>query len=266
MIFNNVRFETDSKYLLGLYNQGKIDVVLILECSYTVFRKFIPISSQKGKTIKISNNDLNGNVEMSMFAYAKEDITLNSDEFLDDYCGIDFFIDKYDILAVNDGFTFQVSHLDQDNNMVKSIFSITIDDNLKSDDPYSVSYDSGTKINIYLPREQYEKYNIIFNTDIFKEVFFNMLLVPVLTEAFAVIKKSFENDEQDTDDICRKYPWFYSVKNGYKKIYNRDLTKELYMEYMPIALAQEILGSPLGTALTNIINVINDNKGDDTNE
>lgn len=263
---NNIRFETNSEYLTELYKQGKIGIVCIVECSQTVLRKYYPISNLSGQSIKICSDDFNGKVELSMFAYAKEDLVLNSNELLEDYSGIDFAIDKYDILAVNDGFTFKFSHLENEGNMVKSIFCITIDDNLGNNDPYSVTYDAGSKINIYLSREQHEKYSIIFSTDIFKEVFFNMLLIPVLTEAFTMIKKSLEDEEQDIDDICRKYTWFYSVKNGYKKLFDKELTKDIYLEYMPVALAQEILGKPLGTALTNIIEVINENKGDDTNE
>lgn len=263
---NNIRFETNSDYLLNLFQQGKIGVVCIIECSYTVFRRSYPISNAKGKTIVIRNDDFNGKVEISMFAYAKENIILNSDELLEDYRGIDFVIDKYDLLAVNDGYTVQIVHMENEANLVKSIFCITIDDNLESNNSYSVTYDSGPKINIYLPREQYEKYNIIFNTDVFKEVFFNMLLVPVLTEAFTTIRKSLEDEPQDIDDICRKYTWFYSVMNGFKKLSNKDLTKDLFLEFAPTVLAQEILGKPFGTALSNIVSVINENKGDDNNE
>ncbi len=266
LILKNIRFETNSGYLLKLYEQGKIGVVCIVECSYTVIRRFYPIGNTKGQNITLLNNDFNGKVELSMFAYAKEDIILNSDELLDDYNGINFIIDKYDILAVNDGFTYKVSHLENEGNLVKSIFCITIDDDLNCGDSYTVEYDNQAKINIYLPRAQYEQYNIVFNADVFKEVFFNMLLVPVLTEAFTVIKKHLEDDEQDIDDICRKFTWFYSVKNGYKKIFNKELTKEIFLDVNPIVLAQDILGKPFGMALTNIIEVINDNKGDDTNE
>ena len=266
IILNNIRFETNSDYLLKLYEQGKIGVVCIVECSYTVVRRFYSIGYTKGKTVTLLNSDFNGKVELSMFAYAKENMILNSDELLDDYSGINFIIDKYDILAVNDGFTYKVSHFENEGNLVKSIFCITIDDDLSSGDSYIVEYDNQSKINIYLPRSQYEQYNIVFNADAFKEVFFNMLLVPVLTEAFTVIRKQLEDDEQDIDDICRKYTWFYSVKNGYKKIFDKELIKESFLDINPVVLAQDILGKPFGTALTNIIEVINGNKGDETNE
>ena len=99
----------------------------------------------------------------------------------------------------------------------------------------------------------------------FKEVFFNMLLVHVFTEVLTYIKGEVES-QADLDDICDKYTWFYSVKRGYKKQYNKELTKSEYLDMSPIVLAQQLLGNPLGYALTNIVKTINESKESEEDE
>ena len=261
---NNIHFETNSQYVMDLYLAGYIGVVCIVECSHTVFRKWYQLTNTLGKAIVLNSKDFNGKVEISLFAYAKKDFTMESDEFLDDYKGISFLIYKYDVLAVDDGVTVRFEHLETDDNITKSIFNIVVDENLKPRDAYYASFE-GKKITIYLPREQYENYNIVFNAPNFKEVFFNMLLVPVLSEIFSTIKKLLD-DECDLEDICSKYLWFYSVKNAYKNAFSSELTKENFMDISPVMLAQELLGNPFAPSLENIIKVIRENKEDDVNE
>lgn len=262
---NNIHFETNSKYIMDLYDAGLIGVVCIVECSYTVFRKCYPLTNSLGRAIVLKSDDFNGKVEISMFAYAKKDFSISSDEFLDDYKGITFQIDKYDVLAVNDGVTVKFDHLDTDDNVVRSIFNIVVDENLKPSDAYYAFYE-GKKIIIYLPREQYENYSIVFNSTNFKEVFFNMLLVPVLAEIFSTIKRSLSDEDYDLDDVCGDYAWFYSVKNGYKKTFSTELTKESFLDIPSVTLAQELLGKPFGPSLVNIIEVIRENKEENANE
>ena len=264
VLLEDIHFETNSKYIAELYENGSIEVVCIVECSHSVFRKCYPLTNKLGQTLSLNTNDFNGKVEISMFAYAKKNFSIYSEEFLDDYQGVSFPIDKYDILAVNDGVTVKFDHLESEDNMAKSIFSITIDDALNSEDAYSAFYE-GRKISIYLSREQYENYNIVYNSPNFKEVFFNMLLVPVLTEAFTTIKRLLE-DDLAFDDICSKYTWFASVKNGYQKIYSKELTKEVFLDCSPVSLAQELLGKPLAPSLINIIEVIRGNKEENGDE
>lgn len=254
----DVHFETTSQLLSDLYHEGKVGVACIVEGSKSVYRRWYEITENKGNTIKLCANDFNGKVEISIFAYAKKEMIIGSREFSEDYRRIAFKIDKYDIMAVDDGVTVIFDHKDEEETFAKSIFSITINEALNDDDAYSVSYDE-VKINIYLSRKQFDDYHIVFKATAFKEVFFNMLLVPVLTEAFTMIKRDLEAGE-DFDDICCKYSWFFSVKAGYKKMFGSELSKEKFLEFSPVVMAQELLGKPLSVALKNIVEIINDRK------
>lgn len=263
VLLQDVRFSTNSEYIKSLYKQGIIEVVCVIECSQSVSRR-CEIIYEQGRTIELAKADYNGKIEISMFAYAKENFEMKADEFQSDYHGLSFKIDKYDIVAANDGIVFKINHLDKEDSASKSIFSITIDESLDDDAGYNVSY-LGKKIEIYMSRKQFEKYNVVYASQDFKEVFFNMLLVPVLTEALTSIRAELES-ESDLDDICDKYAWFYSIKRGYKKQFNKELIKSDYLEMSPIVLAQQLLGNPLGYALTNIVKTINENKETEEDE
>lgn len=263
VLLEGVKFCTNSEYIKSLYENGIIEVVCVIECSQSVSRR-CEVVSEQGKTIELAKSDYNGKIEISMFAYAKKDFEMKADEFQSDYRELSFKIDKYDIVAANDGIVFKINHLDMEDNAAKSIFSITVDESLDDEAGYTVSY-YGKKIEIYMSRKQFEKYNIVYASQDFKEVFFNMLLVPVLTEALTSIKGELES-QADLDDICDKYTWFYSVKRGYKKQYNKELTKSEYLDMSPIVLAQQLLGNPLGYALTNIVKTINEGKESEEDE
>ena len=263
VLLQDVRFSTNSEYIKSLYKQGIIEVVCVIECSQSVSRR-CEIIYEQGKTIELAKADYNGKIEISMFAYAKENFEMKADEFQSDYHGLSSKIDKYDIVGANDGIVFKINYLDKEDSASKSIFSITIDESLDDDAGYNVSY-LGKKIEIYMSRKQFEKYNVVYASQDFKEVFFNMLLVPVLTEALTSIRAELES-ESDLDDICDKYAWFYSIKRGYKKQFNKELIKSDYLEMSPIVLAQQLLGNPLGYALTNIVKTINENKETEEDE
>lgn len=93
-------FATESKAINSLFKEGKIGICLIVECSDTVYRKKFDLT-EKPKDIVLKKVDFVEKVCISLFAYAKEDFKLVSEEFDDDYKGIDFQIEKYDIVAAN---------------------------------------------------------------------------------------------------------------------------------------------------------------------
>ena len=268
ILLRNIKFKTDSNYILVLFRNGLIGVKCVIECSYTVFRRTYELSTEDGNNILLDKNDFDGKVEISSFAYAKEDFILFSDEFSDEYKGMEFEIDKYDLIAINDGFIAKFEHLETEENVAKSIFNITFDNNIEEDGMYEVKYEGGKKINIYLSRNEYQNYKVVYNSDGFKEVFFSMLLVPVLTEAFTTIKKLTELDTfSDIEDICTQYGWFYSIKYRYNQLKSHELTKDDILEWSPIQIAQEILGKPFAISLCNILDVVKNNKeGDSDNE
>lgn len=260
----NCHFETESNLINKLFDEGKIDIVLIIECSYTVYRKYF-FMDKKGQDIKLLKSDFIEKVDISMFAYAKNDFTLISDEFDEDYRNVDFEIEKYDIIGVNDGFNIRFKHEEVEDNLVQSIFSITPIEDLE-DGSYIVDCNMGRKIVISLSINDYKNYRIIYTVPTYKEVFFNMILVPSLIEGLWLCKNVLIDESKDIDDVGNQYLWFRSIQTAYLKLKGTELTIHDFKNSSPVALAQELLGKPLGFALKNLVNETNKTEGDGEDE
>lgn len=256
-ILKNCRVETDSSLISTLYQEGKIGIVLIVECSDTVYRKSFEITFE-GKDLVLLKTDFTEKVDISMFAYAKEDFTMQSAEFDEDYRGIDFEIEKYDIVGANDGFNVRFKHEDSEDNLVQSIFSVVPSESLEQG-AYLVECNVGKKITITLSEADHNNYKIIYTVPVYKEVFFNMILVPSLIEGLCLCKAVLEDETKDLDDVGNQYLWFRSILAAYKKLKGCELDIQDFKNMSPATLAQELLGKPFAEALKNL--VIETNKG-----
>lgn len=247
-----VRYSTDSELLKKLINDKKVEVALIIECSETIYRKKI-ILNEEGIDIPLYKSDFSGRVVYSIYAYTIQDIILEtSDEFLEDYQGINYDLEKYSIIAADDGRTIYMNHEETEDNVVKSIFSVVprLDNN---DNVFHVDYETGKKITISLSENDFNNYNEMFNIDTYKELFFSVLLVPSLTEALTRCKMLVVNDEYELDDVEQAYKWFKSIIIAYEKQIGKEFTVEDFKEISPVVLAQQLLGKPLSQSLKTIL-------------
>lgn len=252
-ILKNLHFETNSEYIQKLMEEGKIGVVCVVECSYTVFRKRYFVNNVFGDDLILNKKDFAERVNISMFAYAKENINMNSTEFDSDYGELSFAIDKNNILAANDGYYVYFKHESDDDNLAQSIFNVNADHNLK-DELYRIEFEYKNRINIWLTDEGYKNYKMIYTFPSYKEVFFSILLVPALGESLSrCIEILRANQEKDLDDLGNDNPWFRSVMNGYLRLYGTELTADSFKKMSPIQFAQELLGKPFEKSLRQLI-------------
>ena len=99
----------------------------------------------------------------------------------------------------------------------------------------------------------YTNYNIVYSMPIFQEVFFNMMLIPALSQALTQCFNQVKNGV-DIDDILLNYQWFSSIKKQYQRLKGEELTNEIIKGInQPISFAQEILGKPMKVALEKLI-------------
>ena len=240
-VLTNLHFETNSELLNSLYDEEKIDVSCIVECSDTVYRKNFRIG-RDGQELILNKSDFSEKTYITFFAYAIKDFEMKSDEFDDDYCDIEFKIDKYDIVAACDDMFLTVSHTEKENELAKSIFSV-VNDHSKNDGKYSVNLEFN-KITIYLSDEDYNNYKIISNANEYKEMFFNILLIPALIYALSECKSRAEK-VGSIEDISDAFHWFRSVISAYKRLKNEELNLDVLKDINVIEFAQELLGKPL---------------------
>lgn len=252
-ILKNAKFETECKLINDLFDEGKIKICCVVECSYTVFRKTFELTKEP-HDIKLSKADFLEKTYFSMFATAKENFVLKTDNVDEDYADIEFEIEKYDILAANDGFYTTFIHQEEADNMAHSIFSIVTSHDMEAGESYIVECDTGKKITITMSDDEYKNYKVIYTVPTYMEVFFNMLLVPALVEGLSLCKNHLDGDPSaDLDDVGNKFLWFRSIVNGYKRIYGTDLTVDEFKKISPVKLAQDLLGKPLGSSLKKLV-------------
>ena len=253
LILRNVGFKTNSLTINKLIEEDKIAVSLILECADVIFRKSYDVT-KRNIDINISKQELSGKIELSIFAYAKTEFIYVPEEVDEDYKGIEFQIDKYDIIAANDGVSSTILHRDTEENLVKSIFSIqplaSVEDGM-----FEVQYENSRKILISMSEYDHSNYNIVYSRPIFQEVFFNMMLIPALSQALTQCFNEVKSGT-DVDDISITYQWFPSIQKQYKRLKGEELTNEIICNIQqPISFAQEILGKPMKIALEKLRNI-----------
>lgn len=249
-VFKDIRYDCDSSLINEKCDNGELAVACIVECSNTIFRVTKILTRQPGTDLVLYKNDLSGRVDISIFAYSKIDTVLsNSVEFEEDYRGIDFEIDQYDILAADDGINFPVYHEEKQDNLAKSIFSINPVEDMKENN-YEV-HRKLHKIDIDMSKEIHQLYTKIYMSPTFKEAFFSMLLVPALIQALSECKEEFA-DGSDINDIEDSYVWFKSITLNYKRITGKDLTIEDFKQMSMVQLAQMLLGSPIKQSFESI--------------
>lgn len=245
-----VRYTTDSQLLNKLIKESKVEVALIIECSETIFRKKV-LLNEEGIDIPLYKSDFSGKVVYSMYAYTTQNIVLeSSDEFLEEYQGIDYDLEKYSIVAADDGRTLYMNHEEAEENVVKSIFSV-IPSFDKNDNVFYVDYETGKKIIITLSENDFNNYNEMFNIDTYKELFFSVLLIPSLTEALTRCKMLV--DEYELEEVEQTYKWFKSIIVAYEKQIGKEFTVEEFRDFSPVVLAQQLLGKPLSESLKTIL-------------
>lgn len=265
-VLKNARFETDCDTIKKLILDAKVKICCVIECSYTIFRKSFDLSFGP-QDIVLKKKDFSDKVDVSMFAYASSDFVYQPDEVDDDYKGISFEIEKFQILAADDGFNFKVKHEIAEDSLVKSMFTVIRDSNKeKDDDMYYVDYHQN-KITITLADNAYSRYELIKSVPDYKEVFFNLLLIPTLIEGLNMCYAESKTTV-DLEDVCDVYPWFKSILLGYSKLTGKELTKDELDDITPISLSQMLLRKPLGKSLSCLKKIMDDKasgKGDDEN-
>lgn len=254
-VLKDIHFETNSKLLNDLIDKKLAEVVLIIESSKSIYRKKFNLNSSEGTDIVLKKSDFNGKVFFSMFAYVTDDIKIESSkEFIDDYQGIDFELEKYSIIAGNDGRCLIIEHEEQEDNLVKSIFTIIPSEEIE-ESIFKVEYNVGRKINILLSEQDFNKYQEMYNIPLYKELFFSVLLIPSLTEALNKCQLIVDAAEcSDIDEIeHHNMPWFKSIIDAYEKIEGTRLTLDTFKDLSPILMAQKLFGKPITNTLTTIL-------------
>ena len=238
-VLEDAYVEINNENIKRLISEGYLGAGLIVECSTTVYRKMYEITLEP-QTIKIPIGNLRDKVEISCYIYAKREIeNFQDNDFLEDYNGYSFKIDKNDIIAIDDGYTTVIDYDETVDKKVSSIFQIIRDKSAES----MIIEKKTKKIVISLPDEEFIYYDSLRRNDNFQNIFFSMIAIPALTYCLKEFQDSIRTGDYDLDSIELEYNWFISVKKAYKNQYNIELSEEILKNCNVSVVAQKLLNN-----------------------
>ncbi len=222
LILKDAHLVIDDLNLVNLMSKGMVIGALVIECSATIYRVTKEISLEN-RDIIVPLSELNDKVYISSFLYATDNITdYKSENFLDDYEDYSFNIEKYDILAADDGFYKIIEYDQEEDQKNDSIFSV-----IKTKNIDNMLVDINQK-----------KIIIKFNKT-YQPLFLSMMAIPALS---SVLQK-FKDQDYDIEDIADDYYWFNAIMVSYENVYGKKLTNESFNEIDSLTLAQKLLNN-----------------------
>lgn len=238
-------FATNSDRLRHLIEDGKASVVLIIECSETLFRKKY-ILSETPQDIVIPAGDIHGRLECSVYGYLNQEIIGFIDpDFIDDYSDLSYALEKGDIIAADDGFGTKVQLDETESDYVPSIITVV---RKPKDADQSVSVDLQlSKIVIGLAPDAFEKYYNSKDIVSMRPIYFSFLLVPAMAQVFSELKKSANTS--NFDNFSLNYNWFESLQKSYAKVFGHKLDGAELDQLDPLKAAQALLNYPINEAI-----------------
>lgn len=243
LVFKNLHYEINEPILAEMIEQEKINGAFIVECSASTFREAFKITSNP-IDLEIPLEKFKGTVVASCYLYANEDISdFKSDNFLEEYLGYSFEIDKFDILAVDDGVNFNVETDPSQYDKVSSIFTIV----KRMDDSKIMTYENREQhIAIYLPEEYYKSYEMIKTDSSYNNIAFAMFAIPTLTSCLCEL-----GEIESISDAEEKHAWFKAVCISFKRVTGNELTCEVFNDWNKLELAQIVLNNATCTGINN---------------
>lgn len=250
VVFKNLHYTVTDAALVELLEQGKIKGAFIVECSASVYRSRFDISAVP-YDLRVSAHEINGNVVASCYLYATEDIAdFKSTGFIPEYTGYSFDIDKFDIVAVDDGFKFKIELDPAEDDKVASIFTVV----KKEDDGDVMSYDyDDKKIIIRLPAAYYDCYDNMKTKKECNNIAFAMIAIPALA---CCLEDISSREFSSIDEILEYYSWFNAICISYKRRTGNALTFEDFDPMNKLELAQMVLNSASCNALKDFDNML----------
>lgn len=263
-ILKNVHIETNSKLLKELLDNKKAKAMIMIECSPTLFKHSEEISTEP-KDIVIPISKLSGRVEISSITYATDTINdFKSSDFIDDYSGYSFKIEKYCPIALDDGIVSKIEYDDLEDKKVTSIFSVV--KSFDSDKKIMTVINDDKKIKIELPEHEYENFDRLNGQSIFQHIFFSIIIIPALSMCLKEIQDELKYQSKIIEDIIDVHTWFISVQNSYKKLTGTELTEEIFMALDVLELSQMIMDDCVVNSIDDFHDIITRTSDSDEEE
>lgn len=250
VIFKNLHYIITDETLTSLIEQGKLRGAFIVECSASVYRNHFDISAVP-YDLSVSAHEINGHVVVSCYLYAAEDIPdFKSTGFATEYAGYSFDIDKFDILAVDDGFKFKIELDPSEDDKVASIFTVVKQED--GGDVMSYDYDD-KKIIVRLSAAYYDCYDNIKTKKECNNIAFAIIAIPALA---CCLEDISSREFSSIEEILDYHSWFNAICISYKRRTGNALAFEDFENMNKLELAQMVLNGASCNALKDFDNLL----------
>lgn len=254
LVLQDIYIELVDDTLTTYVEKDLLQPMLVVESPESVFRQTYKLSLVP-QTIYIPLNSLSGKVTVSSYLYATQNIAdYRSLNFIEDFEGIDFDLNQYDIVGVDDGFSINIEHNDLADNVAESIFEVIRGKATQKYLQYEASKGE-SKIYIYLPSDRFEEYSNVKHSRYFMNIFMGLIVIPVLVDIFNNIKEEFRG-YTDITDVIESYPWFKSVVRAYNAVERNKLTMEIFTGCGALEFAQTVFNNMNINAIQEATNMI----------
>ncbi len=254
IILKDVKIDTNNKKIKELLLNGSLKAKIIIDSNETMY-KLVDEISFAPKTIEVSKNDLKGEVTVS----SKLITNCNIEEFTDNdlkelYKGIKFNIEKNSVIGFDAGKSFKISHDDKNDKKISSLF--TISRNIDSDEKeMKVNINFGKKLQILLPNDEYEYYDLMQNKKELSNVFFTIVVLPTLQDALSKMQLELAS-EKSLEQLTYKYPWFDTILTIYKNNTGIELTEDKFKDINILKLSQNLINNCICKGIVEQYNYI----------
>lgn len=241
-----INFDLKDDTILNLIKENKAVYLVHAECPVTSFRK-LTISKEPFIELSISSNKLRGKFEVCTFVVANEEIKKYSNpNFHEDYSGLEFDLDKGNILAIGTGKEFDISKTDEDLENLPSIIKIFKAKDKKFGE-ITVNTE-GDYILVGLYEDCFEKYNLLGRSQ-FKSTMLSLILLP----AMIIVLERMIEDYDNMEDL----KWFKVLSTLLESIGVNvyDLNNDLGNKGSILYIAQLIFDNPISRSLIEIYSI-----------
>lgn len=237
--------ELTSNTIKKLISEGKASYVYHLECAQTGFRHVI-ITSNTEERYPLDKKLVRGKLQVCTFIVAKVDLhSYSSDEFHDDYTGMQFEIEAGCVIAVGTQVNFDIQKKIDDIANLPSIFSIIRNPDVDVKEML-VEFESN-KIIIKLPFNDFSTYKQLSRDSNNNHILNALTVIPALTFVMSELKQRDIDERSEID-----YGWYRTIKNTLLKTFDIDIESDDFNELNTIEYAQRLINSPIPEAFNSL--------------
>jgi len=226
-----------------LIAEGKAQICVFIYCKANFYRKAWKINSFSER-ITIPTEQLSGLVSLTIVISATTELKYQNSTQHPDYANQKFDITRGDILAISETCTFYAEKEFDSLQKMESIISITIDKNLKKEDPLKLNWESD-KIKVSIATDIYREYCSLTKR-LFPQAINSLIFLPILIS----IIHEWRNQKGEYEEDNKQFRWFRAIHARAENLNIVDNIKN--GPESPFVLAQKLYDAPITRSLDEI--------------